>query len=278
MSSRAIDWAGRLILASALAVSGCGVRQVGEGAAPEGKARFPEVAVVTLFTSQGRAGGQIFDAATWDAGGKAARIVTETLSAAGGATVTIQMPVNPSDSPDEPDWADRAVAAARVAGHLPPGLPVLLLREAALRENGMPSGSGREMSRAAGYATTGLMAVAAGFALAGGAGAWILIPADAGDPFGTGGKPGTGQRAITLRTTDGTARCATGLSMRLLGPDGASLWSADTIMGQEVLPRAPGAGLWAEMTPADQSLVETWCIASLRRSVLLAVRASGLVQ
>ena len=276
MSSRATERAARLLVAAAVAVSGCGMRQVGEGAAPAGKARFPTIAVVSQFTGQGRAGDEVFDVSAWDVGGKAARIVAETLSATGGAAIPVQVPASPADSGS--DWAAQALAAARSAGKLPPGVPVLLLREARVNEDGVPEPTGTEPSRAAGYAVTGLMAVAAGFALAAGTGAWILIPADAGDPFGASRRHGTYHQAITLRRDEHQATCATGLSMRLVGPDGATLSSADTVLGQEVLPRLPAAARWADMTPADRATIETWCLASLRRSVLLAVRAADLVR
>ena len=124
-----------------------------------------------------------------------------------------------------------------------------------------------------------LLDVAAGLSLASGSGAWVYSPTDAGDPLGSMRQHGAMATAPTLHAgRDGRALCDVALSMRLFAADGAVLSSAETVIGQEVLPRLPAAKPWAEMPPADQAMVQTYCTAALRRGVLLAVRAAGVVQ
>ena len=266
--------AGLLAAALSVAVAGCGLRQVGDGLPPEGHARFPVIATVALFSDKARVGAAVFDATSWEIGDKATRIVGETLSAAGGQAVAVSVPLEGAAS----GWESRTIAALRASGRIPAEVPVLLLRELKIDEAGLLHPADIQMSRPTGYAVTALLDVAAGLSLASGSGAWIYAPSDPGDPFGALRLHGAMEPVLTLRLAEGRAVCSGGLDMRLLGADGTLLSSADAVLGQEVLPRRPNGGVWAELDAADRAMVESWCVASLRRGVLLAVRAAGVVQ
>ena len=259
------------------ALGGCGIRQVGDGLPPQGQARFPSVTVITEFPDAARIGAEMFNAASWQIADKAGWIVAETLTAAGGRSLIAANPALPPD--DAEGWDGRAIATLRARGEVPDGAAVLLLRELPIDEAGQPHPLSLHMSRTTGYALTVLLDVAAGLSLASGSGAWVYSPTDAGDPLGSMRQHGAMATAPTLHAgRDGRALCDVALSMRLFAADGAVLSSAETVIGQEVLPRLPAAKPWAEMPPADQAMVQTYCTAALRRGVLLAVRAAGVVQ
>ena len=266
--------AGLVAATLCVALAGCGLRQVGDGLPPQGHARFPMIATVALFSDKARLGAVVFDASAWKIGDKAARIVSETLAAAGGQDVSVSLPLEDTET----GWESRLIAALRSSGRIPTGVPVLLLQQLKIDEAGLLHPADIQLSRPTGYAVTLLLDVAAGLSLASGSGAWIYTPSDPGDPFGAIRQHGAMEPVLTLHASAGQPACSGGLDMRLVGADGALLSSADAVLGQEVLPRFPSSKLWAELDAADRAMVENWCVASLRRGVLLAVRAAGVVQ
>lgn len=197
-------------------------------------------------------------AAGWDTGAKAGKLVSELLTPSGTRVVPLDDVAGLVAADDTgPEWPHRVWERLRAAHRLDDTDAVLVLRQNAI------DSMGRQYSPAADFLTTGLLGLA----------------------YGAATREDRFQPSFILAVHQGfqafmvgPSRCSIGFDARLVDArSGRLLSQADGVLGQESLPKTFQAETLTEMPEQDRQVVETYCIAALRRGISQAINDLDLV-
>ena len=242
------------------------MRPPAPGVEPGGVGKYSHLAVVPILADAVRLernDGFRIDATThkieqWETRAKAGRIAHELLAPAGTKVTTIADVAGllPKDK-NELEWAFYAWKRLKAARRLDNSKAVMLLRQNAV------DAQGRQYSPVADFLALGLVGIL----------------------MGAAGKEDRFHPSFLVALNEGFhavmmggPRCNVGFDARLLdAATGETLAAADAVLGQEKVPERLAKLSWTAMSDGDKRLVESHCIAALRRAVAQALNELEVV-
>ena len=249
-----------VLLISQIGLIGCGTRPPAPGIEPGSVGKYSYLAFVPILADAVRVernDGFRLEATThkvgqWETRAKAGQIALELLAPAGTKVTPIDDVANllPKDE-GEQEWAFHAWKRLKTAGRLGNSRAVMLLRQNAV------NAQGRQYNPAADFMALGLVGIL----------------------MGAAGKEDRFHPSFLVALNEGfhatmmgPPLCNTGFDARLLdAATGETLAAADSVLGQEKVPERLAKKNWATMNDSDKRLIESYCIAALRRAVAQAL-------
>jgi len=249
-----------ILLISQIGLIGCGTRPPAPGIEPGGVGKYSHIAFVPILVDVVRVErndgsgieATVHKVGQWETRAKAGRIALELLAPAGTKVTPIDDVAGllPKDK-EEPEWALHAWKRLKAAGRLDDSRAVMLLRQNAV------DAQGRQYSPVADFMALGLVGI-------------LIGAAGQEDRFHPSFLVALneGFHAVMM----GPPLCNIGFDARLLdAATGETLAAVDAVLGQEKVPERLAKKSWATMDDSDKRLVETNCIAALRRAVAQAL-------
>lgn len=249
-----------VLLIFQIGLIGCGTRPPAPGIELGGVGKYSHLAFVPILAdvvkverNDGfRIEAMIHEVGQWETRAKAGRIALELLAPAGTKVTLIDDVTGllPKDK-EEPEWALHAWKRLKAAARLDNSGAVMLLRQNAV------DARGRQYNPVADFMALGLVGI-------------LMGAAGQDDRFHPSFLVALneGFHAVMM----GPPLCNIGFDARILdAATGETLAAADAVLGQEKVPEGLAKKSWATMDDSDKRLVETYCIAALRRAIAQAL-------